>query len=97
MQYIPGAIYPRVKWLGLESDHSPPSSGEVKNGGAIPPLSHMSSWCRTGANLPYLRLSKFLPNYTASHTRGQCFSSELSVLPSLLLDVNRIGDGDDDE
>jgi hypothetical protein len=31
-----------VKWPGLESDHLPPSS--VKNGGAIPPLPHMSSW-----------------------------------------------------
>jgi hypothetical protein len=27
-----------------EADHLPPSSAKVKNGGAIPPLSHMSSW-----------------------------------------------------
>jgi hypothetical protein len=28
---------------GREANHSPPSSSEVKNGGAIPPLLHMSS------------------------------------------------------
>jgi hypothetical protein len=27
-----------VKWSGREADHSAPFSGEVKNGGAIPPL-----------------------------------------------------------
>jgi hypothetical protein len=27
-----------------EADHSPPSSAEVKNGGAIPPLPYVSSW-----------------------------------------------------
>jgi hypothetical protein len=27
-----------------EADHSPPSSAEVKNDGAIPPLPHMSPW-----------------------------------------------------
>jgi hypothetical protein len=26
------------------ADHSPPTSAEVKKGGAIPPLPHMSSW-----------------------------------------------------
>jgi hypothetical protein len=30
--------------LVSEADHSPPSSAEVKNGGARPPLPHMSSW-----------------------------------------------------
>jgi hypothetical protein len=33
-----------VKRPGRESDHSLPSSAEVKNGGAIPPLPHTSSW-----------------------------------------------------
>jgi hypothetical protein len=32
-----------VKRLGHEADHSPPSSAEVKNGGAISPISHTSS------------------------------------------------------
>jgi hypothetical protein len=33
-----------MKSPGCEADHSPPSSVEVKNGGAIPPLSYMFSW-----------------------------------------------------
>jgi hypothetical protein len=32
------------KAQGREADHSPPSSAEVKNCGAIPPLPHVSSW-----------------------------------------------------
>jgi hypothetical protein len=35
---------PRGKAAGGEADHSPPSSAEVMNGGAIPPLHNMSSW-----------------------------------------------------
>jgi hypothetical protein len=38
-----GAISPGVKRPGREVDQSPPSSTEVKNDGAIPPLSHTSS------------------------------------------------------
>jgi hypothetical protein len=33
-----------VKCQGHEADHSPPSSAEVKKGGATPPLPHMSLW-----------------------------------------------------
>jgi hypothetical protein len=33
-----GGISPGVKQLGHEADYSPPSSAEVKNGGAIPPF-----------------------------------------------------------
>jgi hypothetical protein len=33
-----------VKRQGREGDHSPLSSAEVKNSGAIPPLPHVSSW-----------------------------------------------------
>jgi hypothetical protein len=40
----PGALSPGVKLPGREADHSFPSSGEVKNGGAIPPLPYTSSW-----------------------------------------------------
>jgi hypothetical protein len=29
---------------GGEADHSPPSSAEVKNDGAVPPLPRMSLW-----------------------------------------------------
>jgi hypothetical protein len=38
-----GALFPGVKRLGREADHSPPSSSEVKNGGAVPPLPYLSS------------------------------------------------------
>jgi hypothetical protein len=40
-----GGSFLGVKWQGLEADHSPPSSVKVKKDGAIPPLSHMSTWC----------------------------------------------------
>jgi hypothetical protein len=39
-----GALFPGVKRPGREADHSPPSSAEVKNGGAVPPLPYTSSW-----------------------------------------------------
>jgi hypothetical protein len=44
IEWLPGALSLWVKRQGRESDHSPPSSAEVKKGGAIPPLPHMSSW-----------------------------------------------------
>jgi hypothetical protein len=43
-----GPTQPPIQWVpwrqGREPDHLPPSSGEVKKGGAIPPFPHMSSW-----------------------------------------------------
>jgi hypothetical protein len=33
-----GALTSGVKWPWRETDNSPPSSAEVKKGGAIPPL-----------------------------------------------------------
>jgi hypothetical protein len=44
IQWVLGTIFPRVKWPGREADHSRPSSDEVKNGIAIPPLPNMFSW-----------------------------------------------------
>jgi hypothetical protein len=46
VQWILGAgVFPRgVKRPGRETDHSPPSSAEVKKGGTIRPIIHMSSW-----------------------------------------------------
>jgi hypothetical protein len=38
IQQVPGTLSSGVKWVGREADHSPPSSAEFKNGGAIPPL-----------------------------------------------------------
>jgi hypothetical protein len=45
IQWVPGELSPGVKRLRREGDHSPPSSVQIKNGGAIPPLPHTSSWC----------------------------------------------------
>jgi hypothetical protein len=41
---VPGVLYPGVKRPVREADHSPPSGAQAKDGGAIPPLPHMSSW-----------------------------------------------------
>jgi hypothetical protein len=43
IQWAQGNLSPEVKRAGREAGHSPPTSAEVKNGGAIPPLPHMSS------------------------------------------------------
>jgi hypothetical protein len=34
----------KVKWQGREANHSLPYSAEVKNGGAVSSLPHISSW-----------------------------------------------------
>jgi hypothetical protein len=44
IRWVSTAISLKVKRLGCEADHLLPSSAEVKNGGAILPLPHMSSW-----------------------------------------------------
>jgi hypothetical protein len=41
---IIGGSLPGVKRTGHEAGYSPPSSAEVKNSGAIPPLPHKPSW-----------------------------------------------------
>jgi hypothetical protein len=48
--WVQGAISQGVKRPGRQADHSPPSSAEVKNGGAIPPLPP----CLHGIVLNYL-------------------------------------------
>jgi hypothetical protein len=44
IQLVPGALSLGVKWPGRETDNSPLSSGEFKNGAAIHPPLHTSSW-----------------------------------------------------
>jgi hypothetical protein len=39
--------FPGAKRPDLETDHTPPFSAEVENGGVIPPLSDMSTWRST--------------------------------------------------
>jgi hypothetical protein len=46
IQWVLEVLSPVVKRPGREADHSSPSSAEVKNVGATPPLSHTSSWHR---------------------------------------------------
>jgi hypothetical protein len=41
IQRMSGTISPEVQRQGREADCSPPSSAEVKNGEAIPPLPHV--------------------------------------------------------
>jgi hypothetical protein len=47
IQLVPGAVSLRVKWLGREADHSPPSSAEVKNAWSYTPLPQyiFMAWC----------------------------------------------------
>jgi hypothetical protein len=42
-----------VKRTGSEADRSPPSSAEVKNGGAVPPLPHMPSLTKHKDNFTF--------------------------------------------
>jgi hypothetical protein len=36
IQWVPGALFLELKWLGREADPSPPSSAEVKGGAVLP-------------------------------------------------------------
>jgi hypothetical protein len=45
VQWLPISLSPGLKRQGRKADHSPPSSVEVKNCGAIPALPHTFSWC----------------------------------------------------
>jgi hypothetical protein len=52
-------MFPGVKRLGREAAHSPKSTAQVKNGGAIPPLPTRLNGVAlnllsTGTTLPYL-------------------------------------------
>jgi hypothetical protein len=44
VQWVLGTVSMGVKRQGREADHSPPSSVEVKNDGAVPPITRTSSW-----------------------------------------------------
>jgi hypothetical protein len=54
---VTGGSFPgRAKRPRYEADQSPPYTFEIKNGGAITPLPHTSSWCgallvKPGTNL----------------------------------------------
>jgi hypothetical protein len=44
IQWLPEALSLRLKRPGRVTDHSPPTSAEVKNAGSIHPHPHTSSW-----------------------------------------------------
>jgi hypothetical protein len=50
IQWVLGAVSPRLKWPGRVTDNLPPSSAKVKNVGAIPPLPQyvFMTWCSIG-------------------------------------------------
>jgi hypothetical protein len=52
IRWIPGASSLRVKSPGREDDHSPITSAEVKNDGAIPPP-HMFSLIKHSDNVTF--------------------------------------------
>jgi hypothetical protein len=55
-------LYNRYRrFLGGKADHSPTSSAQVKNGGAIPSLRHTSSW-------PDAQLMNHRDNFTFKRT-----------------------------
>jgi hypothetical protein len=60
LKYVPAALSPGVKRPERETDQSPPSSAEIKNAGAIPPLAirrwAMLNYLSAGAALPLLFL-----------------------------------------
>jgi hypothetical protein len=44
IQWVPVALSLGLQQPGNEADHLPPSGAEFKNGEAVPPLPHTSSW-----------------------------------------------------
>jgi hypothetical protein len=42
LDWAPGAPSPEAKQQGREAVHSPPSNAEVRNGGVMPQLPHVS-------------------------------------------------------
>jgi hypothetical protein len=78
IHWVPEALSLGVKRLGRESDNSPPSSAEVKNGGAIPPLPNMSSWHRD--NFTFYTLTTFARREWDKHNvKTTCLRAEIRI------------------
>jgi hypothetical protein len=63
-------IFPGVKRPGREADHSPPSGAEVKNGGAMHPLTHVfMAQCliKQAQGLYLLTIGRILPCFNVYH------------------------------
>jgi hypothetical protein len=80
IQCVLGALSPAVKRLRREAHHSLPYNAEVKKGGAILPLPHMSTRRRTQ-----------LYRYIKSRTNFLCDKHFLRKLVSLILLSNKTG------
>jgi hypothetical protein len=72
-----------VKWQGCEAEHSPPSSGEVKKGAAIPSLPHTSSWHSA-------QLIKYRDNFAFNACVWQCFMLVSCLVYSCILKMKSI-------
>jgi hypothetical protein len=58
IQWVPTALFQWVKQLECETDHSPPTSANVKNDGAIPPHGMVLTWLSRGAIYLYFTSPK---------------------------------------
>jgi hypothetical protein len=72
-----GDSFPGSKMQDREADHSPPSSSEAKNGGAIPPLPDVSSWHR--GNFTFISLTFSVPNSFPNENCIRIYTSNLLV------------------
>jgi hypothetical protein len=70
IQRVPGALSSGVKRQERKANHSPPSSAEVKNGGAIPPLQHTSSW-----NISAVKYNRYKAMFTLEDFLTVTFSN----------------------
>jgi hypothetical protein len=71
VQLVSEALPPGVKRQRREADHSPPTSAEVKNAGAIPPLPRMSSM-HSASLIKHRDIFTFcVAENTASPSQGQ--------------------------
>jgi hypothetical protein len=88
-----GHTEPPIQWVpeekrpGREADHSPPSSAEVKSGGAITPLPHI---CFHGVMLNWISTGKTLHvehYYFLTSVIGTCVLG-LNAFPGVRLGLN---------
>jgi hypothetical protein len=79
------AVFLALKRPRREADHSPQSTAEIKNGGAMPPLPHnlhevVLSWLCTGRTLPISaeRQREHISKHTGVTQKLQTFLSNLT-------------------
>jgi hypothetical protein len=78
VQWVSWALYLGLKRPGSKTDYSPSYSAEAKNDGAIPPLTHMSSWrdeCELQRELTRRKVLTFRSQRICYRTPCCCVSS----------------------